>query len=110
MKSMGLTLSRWVGLTSRRVQIGTSQNECEIDQWRRYAGDGRRRGLSHRPVNPSADQSSLPTPWCAKKRPPGAYFALAARRVGEFDPQNASCHAALKYMVSDTNEPAARAL
>lgn len=33
-------------------------------------------------VNPSALQSSLPTPWWTKKRPSASYFALAARNLG----------------------------
>ena len=33
-------------------------------------------------VNPSALQSSLPTPWCTKNNPSGSYLSLIARSFG----------------------------
>lgn len=33
-------------------------------------------------VNPSALQSSLPTPWCTKNNPSGSYLSLMARSFG----------------------------
>lgn len=41
------------------------------------------RGRSHHNlVNPSSLQFSLPTPWCAKKRPSGSNLFLIASKAG----------------------------
>ena len=58
----------------------------DLDLWgKNRAGLKAAKQSSHahaRRVKPSGLQSSLPTPWCRKKRPPGSYFRLIARSRG----------------------------
>jgi hypothetical protein len=88
------------GSASTAVPLSRGSLGMTVGSFSGVSGTGRQQPGAG--VNPSALHSSLPTPWCTKKRPSGSYFFLIAWSLGWFVPQYSRCQAGLKKLLSET--------